>query len=62
MLIKTNAIVLNRISYSETSLICRLFTQDEGKVSILAKGALRPKKTIGALNPKSAISKYINDN
>lgn len=49
MFIKTNAIVLNRISYSETSLICRLFTQDQGKVTILAKGALRPKKTIGAL-------------
>ena len=49
MLIATNAIVLKRIPYSDTSLICRLFTKDRGKVTILAKGAWRPKKSTGAL-------------
>ena len=49
MLVKTNAIVLKRIPYSDTSLICHLFTKDRGKVTILAKGVWRPKKNIGAL-------------
>ena len=49
MLIATNAIVLKRIPYSDTSLICRIFTEDWGKVTILAKGVLRPKNVTGAL-------------
>lgn len=49
MLITTNAIVLKRIPYSDTSLICRLFTKERGKVIIIAKGAQRPKKSIAAL-------------
>ena len=49
MLVATKAIVLKRIPYSDTSLICRLFTKDKGKITILAKGAWRPKKSMGAL-------------
>ena len=49
MLISTNAIVLKRIPYSDTSLICRLFTKDRGKVTILAKGVWKPKQSTGAL-------------
>ena len=49
MLIATNAIVLKRIPYSDTSLICRIFTEDWGKVTILAKGVLRQKNVTGAL-------------
>ena len=49
MLVATKAIVLKRIPYSDTSLICRLFTKDKGKVTILAKGAWRSKKTTGIL-------------
>jgi len=49
VLVLTNAIILKRIPYSDTSLICRLFTQDRGKVTILAKGVWRPKKSTGAL-------------
>ena len=49
MLIATNAIILKRIPYSDTSVICRAFTENWGKVTILAKGALRPKNIIGAL-------------
>ena len=49
MLIATNAIVLKRIQFSDTSIICRMFTENCGKVSILAKGILRPKNITGAL-------------
>lgn len=49
MLIATNAIVLKRISYSDTSLICRLLTKEKGKITILAKGAKGPKKTNSAI-------------
>lgn len=49
MLIATNAIILKRIPYSDTSIICRAFTEDQGKVTILAKGVLRPKNIIGGL-------------
>ena len=49
MLIATNAIILKRIPYSDTSVICRAFTEDWGKVTILAKGVLRPKNITGAL-------------
>ena len=49
MLVETNAIVLKRIPYSDTSLICRLFTKEMGKVTILAKGANRQKRSISAL-------------
>ena len=49
MLIATNAIVLKRIPYGDTGVICRVFTEEMGKVSILAKGAWRPKNTAGPL-------------
>jgi DNA repair protein RecO (recombination protein O) len=49
VLIATNAIVLKRIPYGDTSVICRMFTEDMGKISILAKGAWRPKNATGPL-------------
>ena len=49
MLIATKAIVLKTIPYGDTSVISRLFTEHEGKVSVLAKGAWRKKSTSGAL-------------
>ena len=49
MLISTNAIVLKKIQYGETSIICRMFTEDKGKVTVLAKGAWRPKNVSGPL-------------
>jgi len=47
VLIATNAIVLKRIPYGDTSVICRVFTEKMGKVSILAKGAWKPKNAAG---------------
>ena len=49
MLIATNAIVLKTIPYGDTSVISRLFTESEGKVSVMAKGAWRKKSTTGAV-------------
>ena len=49
MLIATNAIVLKRIPYGDTGIIFRVFTEEVGKVSILAKGAWRPKNAAGPL-------------
>ena len=49
MLISTSAIVLKTIPYGDTSVIARMFTEDQGKVTILAKGAWRPKNNAGAL-------------
>ena len=49
MLITTNAIVLKRIPYSDTSVICSVFTEEMGKVSILAKGAWKQKNALGPI-------------
>ena len=40
---QTEAILLHTRNYSETSLICELFTRKHGRVSVIAKGA-RSKK------------------
>ena len=40
---QTEAILLHSRNYSETSLICELFTRKHGRVSVIAKGA-RAKK------------------
>ncbi len=42
MLKKQEAIVLKTIDYGETNKIVTLFTRDQGKIAVLAKGA---KKT-----------------
>ncbi len=39
----TTAIVLRTIEFSETSLIATLLTRDFGRLSVMAKGARRPK-------------------
>ncbi|HOL81193.1 MAG TPA: DNA repair protein RecO [Ignavibacteriales bacterium] len=38
---KTTAVILNKIDYSETSLIINCYTKDFGKLSAIAKGAKR---------------------
>jgi len=51
-IIKTEALVLKSLPYGETSQIVRLYTQDEGKVSVMAKGARRLKSPFrGYLDP-----------
>lgn len=45
---QTEAIVLRVIPWSETSLIVHLYSRDFGKLSVLAKGARRPKSPFEA--------------
>jgi len=49
LLISANAIVLKTIPYGDSSIISRLFTENQGKITVMAKGAWRPKKTTGPL-------------
>ena len=48
-LISDVAVVLQVFSYSETSKILRLLTRDNGAVSVIARGALRPKSRYGGV-------------
>ncbi|MCX7930239.1 MAG: DNA repair protein RecO [Chlorobi bacterium] len=52
MLVHTNAIVLRRIRYGDTSVIATLLTAERGIESVLAKGARSAKsRTAGLLQP-----------
>ena len=48
MIVRTDAVVLRTLDYSETSLIVQLFTRQHGRIAVLAKGARRPKSKFGA--------------
>lgn len=48
MIVKTNAIVLKSVDYSESSIIATLFTRKKGKTAVIAKGARRPKSKFAA--------------
>jgi DNA repair protein RecO (recombination protein O) len=45
-IIKTEAVVLGKINYSESSLIVSLFTKSNGLVSAIIKGGRRPKSKL----------------
>ena len=49
MIISTNAIILKTIPYGDSSIISRLFTEDHGKITVIAKGVWRPRNTTGYL-------------
>jgi DNA repair protein RecO (recombination protein O) len=49
-LLATEAIVLHAFNYLESSRIVRLATRDAGLVSVVARGARRPKNAFGALD------------
>ncbi len=49
MIYATEALILTRHYYGDTSLICNLFTKNYGRVSIIAKGARKPKNTNSAI-------------
>jgi DNA repair protein RecO (recombination protein O) len=48
-IIKTEAVVLSKINYGETSFVVSLFTESEGKISAIAKGARSPKSRHGKI-------------
>lgn len=47
-LVTTDALVLHAFDYRETSRIIRLVTRERGVVSVIARGARRPKNAFGA--------------
>lgn len=48
-IIKTEAIVLSKINYSESSLIVSLYTLNNGLISVILKGGRRPKSKIASV-------------
>ena len=48
MIVKSEAIVLKTVDYSESSIIATLFTKEKGKVAVIAKGARKPKNKFAA--------------
>jgi DNA repair protein RecO (recombination protein O) len=48
-IVKTQALVLRKINYGDTSRIAQFYTEDYGKISAIIKGARSPKSKIGML-------------
>ena len=57
MFISTDAIILKNTLYKETSIISRLFSKEQGKISVIFKGAKRSKNNVaGIVEPGNIIS------
>lgn len=48
MIVKTEAIVLRKVDFSESSIIATLFTRRSGAIAVIAKGAKKPKSKFAA--------------
>ncbi len=48
-IIKTEALVLSKLNYGDTSSIVALFTKDYGRLSAIIKGSRGPKSKIGSI-------------
>ena len=48
-IIKTEAVVLSKMNYGDSSNIASLFTEDLGKLSVIIKGARSPKSKYGKI-------------
>jgi len=46
--IQDDALLLRRIPYSETSLICHILTSGHGRITVMARGARRPRSIFRA--------------
>lgn len=55
MLVSTNAIVLRRFVYQESGIIAEIFSESDGLISVIAKGARQNKKALGILEPLNII-------
>ena len=56
---KSQAVVLRLVPYSNTSLIVTLFTDNLGKIGVLAKGARRPKSPFEAALDLLAVCRVV---
>lgn len=48
-ILKTEAVVLHKIKYGDTSIIVTLFTKDYGKLTAIVKGGRNPKSRLGLI-------------
>ncbi len=48
-IVKTEAVVLHKIKYGDTSIIVTLFTKDYGKLTAIVKGGRNPKSRLGLI-------------
>lgn len=48
-IIKTDAVVLSKLNYGDTSSIATLYTETDGKISAIVKGGRSPKSKIGKI-------------
>jgi len=48
-ILKTEAVVLSKLNYGDTSSIASLFTKDYGKISVIVKGGRSKKSKFGAV-------------
>jgi len=48
-IIKTEAVVLSKINYGDSSIIAYLYSRDSGKMSVIIKGGRNPKSKIGMM-------------
>jgi DNA repair protein RecO (recombination protein O) len=48
-IVKTEAIVLSKMNYGDSSSIASLFTENLGKISVIVKGARSPKSKYGKI-------------
>ena len=54
--LQDKALLVRRIPYSDTSLICHFFTEQHGRIALMARGARRPKSSFRAsLEPLYAL-------
>ncbi|MEP7219243.1 MAG: DNA repair protein RecO, partial [Bacteroidota bacterium] len=57
MIVKTDSIVLRTRKFRESSKIVTLYTREHGKMSVVARGVVRPKSKYGsALQPMAFLS------
>ncbi|MBC8145261.1 MAG: DNA repair protein RecO [bacterium] len=60
MISRTDAIVLHARRFRESSKIVTLYTRQYGKISVVAKGVMQPRKTVAALlQPMAVVSAVI---
>lgn len=57
-MIRTEGIVLNEMRYKDTSKIIKVYTKEYGKISIMARGAYRPKSKIIANTQPFSYNEY----
>lgn len=48
-IVKTDAVVLSKLNYGDSSIIVTLYTEAEGKISAIVKGGRSPKSKIGKI-------------